>query len=119
MLHTTPHCQHSHRTAATVSTLPPLQPPGIKSGADARLGVMQEELGKVVAAREKAEAAKRRSEEMLTKELVLKKEGEAESAQFEKLVTLEETKVSTPLVVKSVSQSVTWPEPSPEPRPLP
>ena len=42
-----------------------------------------------VAAREKAEAAKRRSEEMLTKELALKKEGEAESREFEKLVALE------------------------------
>jgi len=65
---------------------------GRKGAADARLGVMQEELGKVVAAREKAEAAKRRSEEMLTKELSLKKEGESESREFEKLVTQEEAK---------------------------
>jgi hypothetical protein len=67
---------------------------GKKSSADARLGVMQDELDKVVAAREKAEAAKRRSEEMLTKELSLKKEGEAESREFEKLVTLEEGKAA-------------------------
>jgi len=63
-----------------------------KSSADSRLSVMEEELGKVVSAREKAEAAKRRSEEMLTKELSLKKEGEAESREFEKLVSMEESK---------------------------
>jgi len=68
---------------------------GKKASADARIQVMQEELDKVVAAREKAEAAKRRSEEMLTKELALKKEGEAESREFEKLVAQEEEKTGT------------------------
>jgi len=67
---------------------------GKKASADARLGVMQDELDKVVAAREKAEAAKRRSEEMLTKELTLKKEGEAEAREFEKLCGLEDAKAN-------------------------
>lgn len=75
-----------------------------KGGADARLGVMQEELGKVVAAREKAEAAKRRSEEMLTKELSLKKEGEAESREFEKLVSVEEAKAAAASAVAATQQ---------------
>ena len=63
----------------------------LHAAAATRLG------GDAPAAREKAEAAKRRSEEMLTKELSLKKEGEAESREFEKLVTLEEQPVENGL----------------------
>ena len=60
-----------------------------KVAADGRLGAMSAEMGAAVAARQKAEAAKRKSEEMLTKELALKKEGEAEARDFQRLLLAE------------------------------
>jgi DNA repair exonuclease SbcCD ATPase subunit len=60
-----------------------------KTQGDARLSAMQDEMDAATAARQKAEAAKRRSEEMLTKELAMKKDGEAEARELERLLALE------------------------------
>lgn len=59
----------------------------IKSVAESRMAGMQEEIDGLVASRQKAEAAKRKSEEMLSKELALKKEGESEAREASKLLT--------------------------------
>ena len=50
----------------------------LKDGSEKRTGSMDAEMQKAMADRQRAEAAKRKSDEMLTKELALKKEGESE-----------------------------------------
>ena len=49
-----------------------------KEGSERRIFRMDAEMQKAVVDRQKAEAAKRKSDEMLTKELTLKKDGEME-----------------------------------------
>jgi len=50
----------------------------LKEGSEGRISVMGTDIQKAVADRQRAEAAKRKSDEMLTKELALKKESESE-----------------------------------------
>jgi hypothetical protein len=50
----------------------------LKEGSERRIFMMDAEMQKAVVDRQKAEAAKRKSDEMLTKELTLKKDGEME-----------------------------------------
>jgi len=50
----------------------------LKEGSERRIFMMGAEMQKAVADRQRAEAAKRKSDEMLTKELALKKDGETE-----------------------------------------
>ena len=66
----------------------------LKDGSDRRIQSMEAEMARATADRQRAEMAKRKSDEMLTKELSLKKEGESESREFEKLVTQEEAKAA-------------------------
>merc|ERR1740130_74153 len=64
----------------------------IKDEADARMEVLSTELDATVSSRQKAEAAKKKSEEMLQKELQMKKEGEADSRDCERVYREEATK---------------------------
>ena len=50
----------------------------LKDSSDRRIQSMEAEMARATADRQRAEMAKRKSDEMLTKELALKKEGEAE-----------------------------------------
>jgi len=50
----------------------------LKDSSDKRINTMEAEMSRATADRQRAEAAKRKSDEMLTKELALKKEHEAE-----------------------------------------
>uniref|UniRef100_A0A7S2CEE8 PH domain-containing protein n=1 Tax=Haptolina brevifila TaxID=156173 RepID=A0A7S2CEE8_9EUKA len=57
----------------------------LKEGHDRRISMMDAEIEKVIADRQRAEAAKRKSDEMLTKELALKKEKETELREAQRL----------------------------------
>ena len=50
----------------------------LKDGSERRISSMDAEMQKAISGRQRAEAAKRKSDEMLTKELALKKDGETE-----------------------------------------
>ena len=50
----------------------------LKDGSDRRIQSMEAEMSRSTADRQRAEMAKRKSDEMLTKELALKKEGDSE-----------------------------------------
>ena len=50
----------------------------LKDGSERRISSMDAEMQKAISERQRAEAAKRKSDEMLTKELALKKDGETE-----------------------------------------
>jgi len=50
----------------------------LKDGSDRRIQTMDAEISRATADRQRAEMAKRKSDEMLTKELALKKEGDSE-----------------------------------------
>jgi len=63
-----------------------------KGTAELQSAMMHDEMDVAVAARLKAEAAKRKSEEMLAKELALKKEGEADQRECEKVFGSESQK---------------------------
>ena len=56
----------------------------LKESSDKRMGTMESEMGRASADRQRAEAAKRKSDEMLTRELALKKEHEAELKDAQK-----------------------------------
>uniref|UniRef100_A0A7S3ARV1 PH domain-containing protein n=1 Tax=Haptolina ericina TaxID=156174 RepID=A0A7S3ARV1_9EUKA len=64
----------------------------IKSVADGKLARMQHEFDQVHVARRKAEAAKKKSDEMLQRELQLKKECEAQMKEAQKMLKLEEAR---------------------------
>jgi len=64
----------------------------LKSSAERTSSLMQDEMEAAVGSRQKAEAAKRKSEEMLAKELALKKEGEVDARECEKLYAAEQTR---------------------------
>lgn len=66
-----------------------------KGKSDLQAAMMQDEMDITVAARQKAEAAKRKSEEMLAKELALKKEGELDARECEKTFAAESQRTYT------------------------
>ena len=59
----------------------------LKEAAVRRIDLMQGEMSTSVAARAKAEAAKRKSDEVLARELALKKEGEHDIKEAQKLIS--------------------------------
>ena len=74
----------------------------LKELSDKRMGTMESEMGRASADRQRAEAAKRKSDEMLTRELALKKEHEAELKDAQK--QLQSDSERTSLAQKRVAQ---------------
>ena len=74
----------------------------LKESSDKRMGTMESEMGRASADRQRAEAAKRKSDEMLTRELALKKEHEAELKDAQK--QLQSDSERTSLAQKRVAQ---------------
>ena len=64
------------------------QKTALKSSGEKRDAEMQSEMDIATASRAKAEAAKRKSEEMLAKELSMKKDGEADLRECEKVTLM-------------------------------
>lgn len=64
----------------------------LQASAERTASLMREEMDGATSARQKAEAAKRKSEEMLAKELALKKEGEVDNRECEKLYAAEQNR---------------------------
>jgi len=58
----------------------------LKDGSERRISMMDTEIDKAIADRQRAEAAKRKSDEMLTKELALKKDKETELREAQRLI---------------------------------
>jgi len=77
----------------------------IKQVADAKLARMQHEFDQVHLARRKAEAAKRKSDEMLQRELVLKKECENAIKEAQKMLKTENEKMKDALTKTSQMDS--------------
>jgi len=69
----------------------------IKAVADAKLSRMQHEFDQAQLARRKAEAAKRKSDEMLARELLLKKECEAATREAQKMLGAENNRTKAAL----------------------
>ena len=74
----------------------------LKESSDKRMGTMESEMGRASADRQRAEAAKRKSDEMLTRELALKKEHESELKDAQK--QLQSDSERTELAQKRVAQ---------------
>jgi len=64
----------------------------VKAAAEKMAAMMAEDMDTAAASRQRAEAAKRKSEEMLAKELLMKKEGEVDARECEKLFAAESNK---------------------------
>ncbi len=84
----------------------------VRAYADAQLATMDGEAAAVVGARQKAEAAKRKADEKLQKEMAMKKEGEAEARECERIFRDETAKAMAAQAELDALQGTPIPKPS-------